>query len=545
MMSHCSPWRAAALAAAFALISGCDDDSTEGDADAAVDLDGGSGGAASGDSGSGGSVDAGAGGRGGGGEPLPDAALDAGPATGFEVRIEWSEDCPGLGTRGRCADVEVPADWDAPDGLTMTVRLTHMPGTGSGDQHWLLAGGPGQSGGSLTPGAGFFSGLAGGADVYLLDFRGTGESASRLDCGALDLYEPETRAQCVQTLESEAGELLPHYTVTGAARDLGELIEATRAEGQRVLVNAGSFGTYWAHRYLQLYPDQADAVLLDSLCPPGTCDYSRFQDAASNDVARAFFGLCSEDAACNDRLGGDPWAFVGALHEKVATTDHCPEIGANPVALRQYINSVLMNAGARAVLPAVLYRFDRCTPADISAIQHFNARVFGPTGGDTGGWSTPLRFHIVVSELLPDPPPTVAEMETLHDGLYSTFSESVVMAEAAETWPAGPRDVLIDGRADTEIPILMLNGTLDPATSPGVAEPFRSLFDGPHQHYVMLPHVTHGTLNSPCAQSLARAFFAEPTADLDVACTAALPAPDLSPEAMVAEQWLGVADAWD
>ncbi len=336
-----------------------------------------------------------------------DAAIDAepGPAS---LTLEWA-DCVGFGAGARCADVDVPADWHAPDGPTLGVRVTHVPRADSTAHLWVLAGGPGQSGGDLAMGAPFFSTLAGGADVFLLDFRGTGAS-SRLDCGNDDLYDPAGRARCVASLTAEVGDLLPHYTVTGSAGDLGALIEATRDDTKPVFVLAGSFGTYWAHRYLQLYPDQPDAVVLDGLCPPGTCDYSRFQDPAANDVAHAFFDLCAADAGCAARLGDDPWAFVGDLFAKFDDCDPCPDLGADPVSLRSYIASVLFHPDARQVLPAILHRYDRCAPEDVVVVNHFNHRFFG--GG--GAWAPPLRFHVATSELLPDPPPTVDEMVALH-----------------------------------------------------------------------------------------------------------------------------------
>lgn len=482
--------------------------------------------------------------------PLPDAPPPDGPPPEWAPPlIEWAPcELPGVGTGG-CADVLVPADWAEPGGPTLEVHLSRVAAPpdpfdpSPRGQIWALAGGPGQPGSDWAGAAPLFAQLAPGYDLYMLDFRGTGGS-SYLACD-LELDEPG-RARCIERLQAAWGDLLPHFTVTASSRDLGELIEALRPDGAPVLVVGASFGTYWANRYLQLYPDQPTAVVLDSLCAPGRCDYSEFQARAANEVARTFFGLCAADEVCNARLGGDPWAFVGALHERVAAGGHCPPLETDGVGLRDYLAMTLFDPRARDFLPAVLYRFARCEAGDVAAIEHFNEVAFGATGGVNGGWSDALRFHVATSELLPDPPPTVEQMEAVDATLYAATRESVVLAWLAERWPRYPRDAWVGGFAGTDVPILMLNGTLDPATSPRVAEGFAEAFTGAHQHYVLLANVAHGTLGNGCAQALLRAFVADPRGALDAGCAAtAAPPPDLSPTEGRSRTWFGTDDPWD
>ena len=114
-----------------------------------------------------------------------DATLDAEPDSDVTDAgviwipgpMEWA-DCtlPGP-VAGECVNIDVPRDWDEPDGATLLVHLARVVSPSSRGQLWLLAGGPGQAGSSLAEVADLFPDF----DLYLLDFRGTGAS-SYMDC---------------------------------------------------------------------------------------------------------------------------------------------------------------------------------------------------------------------------------------------------------------------------------------------------------------------------------------------------------------------------
>ncbi len=479
----------------------------------------------------------------------PDARAPDGAAPEWEPVVEW-EGCPLPGGGGECADILVPADWGDPTGPTLEIRVSRVrPGSGFGPrppalgQVWLLAGGPGQAGSDWAGARGLFERVAPGFEMYMVDFRGTGAS-SYLACD-LGGFEGDREA-CVEGLQATWGELLPHFTVTASARDVGELAARLRLPDQPLVVIGASFGTYWANRYLQLYPDQPTAVVVDGLCPPGRCDFGTVQDTANNEVARALFDLCAADEVCAEKLDGDPWGFLGDLFERVDAGGHCPPLETDHPGLAAYIAGALFDPSARDFLPAVMYRFARCEPGDVAAIEHYNERVFGASGGVNGGWSDAARFHVVASELFPDPPPTAAEVEALHRTLYSATRDTVFLAWVAEVWPRYPRDQWVGGFAETDVPMLMLNGTLDPATSPGVAEGYAEAFTGTHQHYVPLAWVGHGTLGSPCAQTLLQAFLADPEGPLDTSCAAtARNPPELNPGAARSRTFFGVDDPWE
>ena len=141
----------------------------------------------------------------------------------------------------------------------------------------------------------------------MLEHRGVGES-TRLGCPAQESVRSvggtsivaEEWKPCMDAVDAEWGEDIKGFTVTNAAHDLGRLIDATRSETQSVAVYGVSYGTYWAHRYLQLYPVQADAIILDSICSPGQCSLPLGFSRDHNRIGQELMQLCGQDSFCQE-----------------------------------------------------------------------------------------------------------------------------------------------------------------------------------------------------------------------------------------------------
>ena len=62
------------------------------------------------------------------------------------------------------------------------------------------------------------------------------------------------------------------------------------------------------NRYLQLYPDQVRAIILDGLCAGDTCKLVQY-DSGSDIVAKRFYDRCGENRFCKaqfvDEYGDD------------------------------------------------------------------------------------------------------------------------------------------------------------------------------------------------------------------------------------------------
>ena len=500
------------------------------------------------------------------GSDAVDAASDA-CKTDCEASITWAP-CPLYydhrdGPMAECATVEVPLRWDDPAGPTIGVFVQRLRGGGQvRGQLWLLNGGPGGSGADFDDWMEAFRMLDPTLDVYTVDHRGTGRSA-RLSCPDQESEASESgfyltaqeTAACYEAERAEWGEGLARFTTTAAARDVGQLIARAAVPGQDVFVYGVSYGTYWAHRYLQLFPNQADAVVLDSIAPP-TQDFTIY-DRTFDAVGQDFLRLCGADAICGAKLGADPWRAVKALFTSVKR-GHCPELvadwGLDATSLRTVLGTLLTGVETRTYLPAVVYRMARCEPGDVEAVGNLLQLFFGgdegPSYYDTLG-SDSLFYNVTLSELWPEEPPTAAEIDAEQATLY--VSTGLTSEIAAATWGKYADDAWVGRWAETDTPLLMMNGDLDPQTPLAVAREMASHFTGPHQQFVTVPRAAHAVTvrtpvapgATPCGMQLFLAFLAAPEAPLDLRCLDEIPAESFVGDPALNRIVFGMDDLWE
>lgn len=342
------------------------------------------------------------------------AAGDSSGGSGGSAASDWAP-CPLFvdqpdGPVAECATFDVPLRWSEPSGPTIGVFVQRLRGVGPiRGQLWLLEGGPGGSGADFDEWMEELHELDPSLDLYAVDHRGVGRS-TRLDCPAQETaasdwgisIAPGEAAACRDALVARWGEDLGEFSATAAARDLGRLIELAEQPGQERFVYGVSYGTYWAHRYLELFPAQADGVVLDSIAPPGI-DFVTY-DHDFDRVGQDFLALCAADATCSSKLGPDPWATLGALSTSLAG-GHCPVLqqtwGLDATALPTVLAALLMSPITRTYLPATVYRLQRCDAGDVSAIDPMLELLFGQ---ETTSYydtlsSDALFYNVALSEL--------------------------------------------------------------------------------------------------------------------------------------------------
>lgn len=485
--------------------------------------------------------------------------------------IAW-EDCDlysaGGGPLAGCATVQTPLRYDDPDGDRVEVFVKRFrPEGGAGTTAmWMLQGGPGASGLAYE---GLSEALATrfpDVDYYFPDHRGTGRS-TRLTCASEDEGSPDGRVigdaewdACQADAIARYGDDLAAFSSTNAANDVGLLVDAVRREtGQPQIVLGISYGTYWAHRYLQLFPAQADGVVLDSLAAPGLSLYRQDEDA--NLTAQDLFDACGEDATCAAKLGADPWAVATDLVASLKA-GHCAEIAVEgidtAVVLRRAFGSLLMDPRLRTYLPAIVYRADRCEPRDVEALGVLMGLLTQeqPPSLELELWGYVLTQNVVRAEFGEDPMPTAAALADIRDGAVASRDITIMLGETLD-WPAYPADPYVGAWADTDTPILMLQGGLDPATRLDKATPYRDHFTRPHQTWVTFPTATHTTLGSTpfvdeigetrsCATRLMMAFAADPQREIDTGCVDQITPLDFSlPRTDYNRALFGTSDAWE
>jgi pimeloyl-ACP methyl ester carboxylesterase len=260
-----------------------------------------------------------------------DAEADEGDGNGGDPSAAGEIDWSSCGT-AECAELDVPVDYDDPDGETLTLSISRVPATG--DRVGALFVNPGGPGGTATD----FAASLGFAlpdevteafDIVGVDPRGLGASA--IDCGGdmTELYgldysidSPEDTTELlavsqeyVDGCEQDAGDLLAHLGTENVARD----IDAVRAAmGDEQLNYLGfSYGTAIGQQLAELFPDRVRAMILDGVLDLGpTGVETAVSQAAGFEVAlQAWADDCDADSSCP--LAPDAMGAIDELQDKV------------------------------------------------------------------------------------------------------------------------------------------------------------------------------------------------------------------------------------
>jgi pimeloyl-ACP methyl ester carboxylesterase len=238
------------------------------------------------------------------GSATPGSAADAGPIVPTASTLHWHS-CSGaiaqLGIRD-CTTLSVPLDYADPGGRHISIALDMVPATApaSRQQGIMLAnpGGPGGSGLSLAAelAEGLSPGVARDYDMVGFDPRGVGASVPKLTCdpaffsGPRPNYIPASagaeqvlinRAQTyARACEQQFGWLLPYMTTKNMARDMDSI---RAAFGVSTITYYGfSWGTYLGQVYATLFPSHLRRMVLDSTVDPTGVWYN---DNVSQDYA--------------------------------------------------------------------------------------------------------------------------------------------------------------------------------------------------------------------------------------------------------------------
>ena len=238
------------------------------------------------------------------------AAAGAGLATGGTgtTGVSWHK-CPAFmltgvpeGSRMRCGSVQVPVNYQQPSGRKITLALSEMPATApAGQRQGVLLvnpGGPGASGLSLAASvaSAVSPSVAADYDIVGFDPRGVGSSVPALTCDASFFDRPRppyppanNQAEQVQIdrsktyaadCEKKFGWLLPYMTSQDSARDLDSIRVAL---GQQKISYLGySYGTYLGQVYGTMFPGHVRRMVLDSVVDPAGAWY---QDNLQQDFA--------------------------------------------------------------------------------------------------------------------------------------------------------------------------------------------------------------------------------------------------------------------
>ncbi len=488
------------------------------------------------------------------------------PAPRPEITLTWAA-CviPYQGERipADCATVDFPARRSAPNDGTLGVAVYRLaakrPAT---KQLWMLNGGPGGAGFELAPYALYAQQIQDDVDVYLVDHRGTGESTF-LACDEVEeAGERHAYARaCSASLRKQHGGNLDGFTATESANDVKELIAKVKNPAQKVFVYGGSYGSYWAHRLLQLPDVQLDGVVTDGNCLGATCTFDTPQAFGVDEVMQNIADVCKDQPACLSRIGGDPWTFARGVAAKL-NAGHCSQSYVGSVAPAHLVQYVGMLSPA-AVLP-LLKKIDRCNAADVTAIDDLVARLFQVFGGmsviksgmpmlgptprpsEARSTSNALYHHVVASELVSRPPPSVAALQAKNQALFFRADPETYDLSHHAAWSVHPADSLRSGWVSRDVPWLVMQGTFDFQTLPSWSQAALPKIADPSLQFVRVDGGGHGVVfASACSLEILGRFMEDPKAKVDARCTSEIKDAALDTTDPYVEYLFDGADPWN
>ncbi|MFD7652657.1 alpha/beta hydrolase [Actinosynnema sp. NPDC059797] len=267
----------------------------------------------------------------------PAGAVPAGLERYYGQELAW-EDCDGYATSGasvtllknrpefECARLEVPLDYDEPDGEVARLALLRQAASGERTGSLLInPGGPGASG--MTAAASLAASVRSSPvgerfDLVGFDPRGVGASepavrcltdaerdAERLDVDAdtspegIAQTEAENRRFAEKCAQASGTELLANVGTRDVVRDLDVMRSAL---GDEELTYLGySYGTQIGAQYAQEFPGNVRALLLDGAVDPeqGLAESLIAQGAGFQKAFDAFAAWCAGQSDC--ALGDD------------------------------------------------------------------------------------------------------------------------------------------------------------------------------------------------------------------------------------------------
>jgi pimeloyl-ACP methyl ester carboxylesterase len=303
------------------------------------------------------------------GAPLLSAAIamaQASPAAALAFTP-----CPsGVPSGFSCATLSVPLDRSGTvtGSVGLSVERLQADAVPSKAAVVTLAGGPGQAALPLAQGmAKTIAPALTTRDLVVFDQRGTGSSGA-LACAALEGAEAlGSIGQAFERCAGQIGTKRGAYTTQESVADVEAL---RRAAGYEKLVLFGvSYGTKVALEYAERYPQNVEALVLDSVVPPERAD--PFSVGMFQAMKPVFEELCS-GGVCNG-IATNPVADIARLVARLQKhalsgwvyggSGHRHRAVLSNVDLLNLIGAGDLNPALRALLPAAVQSALRDDPA--------------------------------------------------------------------------------------------------------------------------------------------------------------------------------------
>ncbi|MEM7168842.1 MAG: alpha/beta hydrolase [Pseudomonadota bacterium] len=460
----------------------------------------------------------------------------------FEKVDCWNS--KGVETASICGYLDVPEDWEEPGDRRIHLPVALFQAKNKKENAVpviFLTGGPGVSTNidkkNRREGWRRFADLdVPGHDLIVFDQRGAPLSQPALNCPNAHLPEhwaavsnnPESFDDALQREKTdltacyeqllEEGHDLAAYTSRQSAQDLATLILLLGYD--RAILVGVSYGTHLALTTMDLFPEQVEAAVLDSVLHAADAQRDYFDQ--SHAAFERLLDACRDHDRCHQAYPNLERDFVDLL-DRLENEPVVLEIwnaqGHEPLyALldRNVLLEVLFHALYRnqpiTKLPWTIDGLakgeDRRIIPLLEDYLYNSFATYAAFGLSLSVWCREIYFH--------DPKPLPANSSDLAFHIYS-WSEHFKTKGVCTYWPTGQLEPIEAKAVASEIPVLLLSGAFDPVTPIEYGDAVARHL--PNSHHFVFPATGHGQIGSDrCARQTMSDFVADPSKRPAPAC---------------------------
>lgn len=410
-----------------------------------------------------------------------------------------------LRTAAHCGVYTVFENREKRAGRQIEIRLAIIKAlsrTPKPDPVFFLAGGPGQAASEAYLGVmSAFEKIHRDRDIVLIDQRGTG-SRSRLHCEPMDDANGESMSEddeavtrwlraCAEAMDADPTQ----YTTEIAMGDLDE-IRAVLGYQQINLVGV-SYGTRAAQTYLRTYPQHVRTVTLDGVVPQSEI-LGADVPADAQRAIDLIFQRCAENDNCAAQFPNLPEDFAGLMASLQAQAVEVQL--ADPVSGEPTTTTLDYRTAAMTVR---LYSYASETAGLLPLLIHKAANgEYAPLAAQSmmvgKGLAQSINSGMNLSVLCAEDVPFFDDVDLaqLSRNSYYGSIETDTMQRYCEIWPHDTVDAAFKAPVESDLPVLLLSGEVDPVTPPANAEEVASHLSNSLQ--IVAPGQGHNVIIRGC-----------------------------------------------
>ncbi len=440
-----------------------------------------------------------------------------------------------LGPEFTCGTLTVPEDRSRPDGRQIGLAVARLPAaspTPRPDPLVYLTGGPG--GPALASAAQLADlGLNRDRDVLFLAQRGTMHADPYLSCPEIDEFQttqtglspldPATApldVEATQTCRNRlagGGSDLGAYDTAENAADVADLRVALGLDEWNVY--GVSYGSDLALSVLRDHPDGVRSVVLDSVVPTQSNIIGEFWPNAAEGY-RALLDACAAQPGCAGAYPGLADEFTATVNRLAAAPLTVDLPGGRVVidgyTLANLVIQMSLAAGTFAGLPALIHAMaggdgvpaatalaGTITPPSLIGY----GLSYGVFCGEDTAFTDREQVRADAKAALPQFPDTV----------LSLVPQAARIFDDCDVWDVPAADSRVHDTTTSDVPTLLLAGSLDAVTPPSRARAAAETLS--RSDVLVFPGLGHDVLqSSQCAPAVTVGFLESPGGDYDTSC---------------------------